>query len=108
LTFGKLIITINYCVIIIFSQGRLIVTAKPITFGYVGEIQSETITNTGTYAVTVIGAQGGSGAAGGLGAEVSGNIYLTQGTILEVLVGSSGPRNSAALHKSYRVSKVSL
>ncbi len=83
-------------------------TTIPITFGYSGDIQSETITNTGTYAITVIGAQSGSGAAGGLGAEVSGNIYRTQGTIMEVLVGSSGPRNSAALHKSYRVSKISL
>jgi hypothetical protein len=63
------------------------------TFDATGSIQSETITNSGTYAITVDGAQGGNiagGGNGGLGAAVSGDIYLTAGTVLEIVVGGEG------------------
>jgi hypothetical protein len=61
------------------------------TFTETGSIQYETITNAGTYAITADGAQGGDGrGAGGLGAEVSGDIYLAAGTVLEIVVGAEG------------------
>jgi hypothetical protein len=61
------------------------------TFNEIGSIQSETITNAGTYAITADGAQGGEGGgAGGLGAAVSGDIYLAAGTVLEIVVGGEG------------------
>jgi hypothetical protein len=62
------------------------------TFDPMGVIQYDTITNTGTYAITADGAQGGEvrGVAGGLGAEVTGDIMLTAGTVLEIVVGGEG------------------
>jgi hypothetical protein len=62
------------------------------TFSATGSIQYETITNSGTYAITVDGAQGGNGSVGvgGLGAAVSGDIYLAAATVLEIVVGSEG------------------
>jgi hypothetical protein len=63
------------------------------TFTATGSIQYETITNAGTYSITVDGAQGGAGGAGGIGgdgAEVSGDIYLASGIVLEIVVGSEG------------------
>ena len=76
-------------------------------FGYTGTIQFDTITSSGTFALTLAGAQGGSvtlttpyyyatgagpftSAAGGVGAIVSGDIYLAAGTVLEIIVGGVG------------------
>jgi hypothetical protein len=65
------------------------------TFSYDGAIiQYESITTSGTYRITADGAQGGSTDsgvyAGGLGALVSGDIYLSAGAELEIIVGEQG------------------
>ena len=69
------------------------------TFSYDGAvIQSETITTTGTYVITAYGAEGGGGRGttnGGLGAEISGDVVLTDGEVLDIIVGGAG-RNSSA------------
>jgi hypothetical protein len=70
-------------------------------FDPLAEIQTYMITNSGTYALTLDGAQGGNvagGGAGGLGAAVSGDIYLTAGTMLEIVVGGEG---GAGEHYNY-------
>jgi hypothetical protein len=60
------------------------------TFNYTGSIQSGiTITSTGNYQVTLDGAQGG-GQTGGLGAIITGDIYLQAGDVLEIVVGGEG------------------
>jgi len=57
-------------------------------------IQFDTITKTGTYDIIADGAQGGGstyyGESGGLGAAVSGDVFLQQGTVLEIVVGGMG------------------
>jgi hypothetical protein len=55
--------------------------------GSSGSIQTYTIPATGTYDISVSGAQGG---LGGLGASVSGDVSLTQGTVLDIVVGQQG------------------
>jgi hypothetical protein len=67
------------------------VTATSTTFSSIGTIQTETITTTGLYDIVVDGAQGGSagGHAGGLGAAVSGDIFLQSGAKLEIIVGEA-------------------
>jgi hypothetical protein len=61
-----------------------------------GSIQYDTIATTGTYAITADGAQGGNFKSytyfepGGKGAAVTGDIVLTQGTVLEIVVGGAG------------------
>jgi hypothetical protein len=65
--------------------------ATPIS--YSGAITSYTITVSGFYDITAAGAQGGAGSLGGLGglgALAGGDIYLNQGTILDVVVGGAG------------------
>jgi Hint domain len=69
------------------------------TYKYAGAIvQTVTIATTGTYDITAFGGQGGqgggdsasSGGTGGLGAEIGGNFSLTQGEVLQVVVGGYG------------------
>lgn len=60
-----------------------------------GGIQSWTVPVTATYTVVVAGAVGGSatgntGFGGGLGAVLSTQVSLTQGTVLKILVGQAG------------------
>jgi collagen type I/II/III/V/XI/XXIV/XXVII alpha len=64
------------------------------TFNETGTIQTETISTSGLYNFTVDGAQGGLSQhftlTGGMGAAVSGDINLTAGTVLEIVVGDAG------------------
>jgi hypothetical protein len=57
-------------------------------------IQYDTITASGTYQISADGAQGGGdswyGVGGGQGAEVSGDVFLQAGTVLEIVVGGAG------------------
>jgi hypothetical protein len=61
---------------------------------YTGNVTSVTITKTGTYDIIADGAQGGGstniGESDGLGAAVSGDVFLQQGTVLEIVVGGQG------------------
>jgi hypothetical protein len=61
-------------------------------FTYTDSIQDETIALSGLYEIIADGAQGGasSNAQGGLGAAISGDIYLAAGTVLEIIVGGVG------------------
>jgi VCBS repeat-containing protein len=66
------------------------------TFNYTGSIVTYTVPATGLYDITAFGAQGGDfqavaeGATGGLGAEVGGDVMLTQGETLDIAVGGAG------------------
>jgi hypothetical protein len=63
-------------------------------FGYTGSVEEYIIPKSAFYFVAAIGAQGGSGnggaEAGGDGAAVGGEVYLTQGTDLDIVVGEAG------------------
>ncbi len=68
-------------------------TAHATPFSYSGAIETYTVAESGLYAITVIGAAGGTslyGNAGGQGAEVSGVFSLSAGTVLSILVGQQG------------------
>ena len=67
------------------------------TFNYTGTIVNYTVSATGVYDVVTFGAQGGSAGnafsgpqVGGLGAEIGGDIGLTAGDQLAILVGQAG------------------
>lgn len=66
--------------------------AHTVDFSYTGQIQSYTITTSGTYQIYLAGAQGGNSNqfAGGKGASVTGKIHLDAGTVLEVVVAGAG------------------
>ena len=60
-----------------------------------GGIQSWTVPHTGTYTITVYGAQGAIGSsssskAGGKGAKISGQFNLTKDDVIKILVGQQG------------------
>lgn len=59
------------------------------TYFYTGSVEDVSIPVSGIYEITADGAQGGD-PSGGLGATVSGDIYLTAGTTLELIVGGRG------------------
>jgi PEP-CTERM motif len=58
------------------------------TFAFTGAVQSFTASVSGEYAVELLGASGGN--IGGLGAEVSGDVFLTAGEDLTLVVGGQG------------------
>jgi hypothetical protein len=62
------------------------------TYDEAGKIRYDDITASGTYSIAATGAQGGNRGVGvgGLGAAVSGDIYLAAGTPLEIVAGSEG------------------
>jgi hypothetical protein len=64
------------------------------TFVSTGAVQTFTASVPGEYAVELLGASGGSstafGSVGGLGAEVSGDVFLTAGEDLTLFVGGKG------------------
>lgn len=66
-------------------------------FGYTGDEQTYTITNSGFYQLTAIGAQGGNinGKSGGKGGKTEAVYYLKKGDILHVWVGGQGGSNGA-------------
>ncbi|WP_375766496.1 hypothetical protein NR798_33075 [Archangium gephyra] len=69
------------------------------TFNGVGSCQNYTVPITGTYVLEAAGAQGGAsnfGGSGGLGARMRGEFSLTQGQVVQIVVGSrpQGPRGS--------------
>lgn len=59
------------------------------SFTFTGTIQTCTVDTTGTYALSLFGAQGG-GSTGGLGAQAGGSILLSAGDELSILVGGQG------------------
>jgi len=68
---------------------------SPTSTGQTGTIRTWTVPNTGTYTIDAYGAQGGNGMnTGGLGARIKGDVYLTAGTQLKILVGQQGLGNT--------------
>jgi T5SS/PEP-CTERM-associated repeat protein len=69
-------------------------SAQSTNFVYTGLVVTYTIPVTGNYDFTVAGAKGGDYSntiyTGGLGAVLSGEIYLTNGTVLDIAVGGVG------------------
>ena len=63
-------------------------------FAYTGAIQTYTVPLTGIYDITAAGAEGGESAQlfapGGFGGILSGDVMLTAGTTLDVVVGGQG------------------
>ena len=62
-------------------------------FNYTGSIVTYTVPETGLYDIDAYGAEGGGDAntgAGGLGAEIGGDVMLTQGEVLSIAVGDAG------------------
>jgi hypothetical protein len=78
------------------GDGDVVITPLALAedFTFTGMIQTETITQSGTYHITAIGAHGGNstsgGGLGGYGAAVSGDIYLAAGAVLEIITGGAG------------------
>lgn len=76
-------------------------------FNYTGGVQKFTAPVTGTYQLNVYGAQGGSGAGyysgtgvGGNGGYAKGNVILTKGQTIYVVVGGMGSSCSRSTQKS--------
>lgn len=76
-------------------------------FTNIGTIQTDTLTLSGTYDIIAVGGTGGAGIdsgtgssiVGGAGAMASGQIYLTAGTVLDIIVGGTGGTgNFGSLH----------
>lgn len=69
--------------------------ARAESFSYSGSVVTYTIPTTGVYDITAAGAQGGNSLAGGsgvggLGANIGGDVTLTAGTQLDIVVGGQG------------------
>jgi hypothetical protein len=68
-------------------------SAAAIVFSYTGTVVAYTIPTTGIYDIDATGGQGGQntlGESGGRGAQVDGDLTLTQGTVLDIVVGGAG------------------
>jgi hypothetical protein len=79
-------------VVLMFAGGP---ARADFVFDYTGSLQTYTVSATGTYTITVAGAEGGyaftgAGTNPGNGAVLAGQISLTAGTVLEILVGGQG------------------
>jgi hypothetical protein len=68
------------------------IPARADLFNYTGSLQTFTVSTTGVYTIASAGAQGGQGEdeSGGLGAVVTGEVLLTAGTVLDIVVGQEG------------------
>ncbi|GAB5389576.1 MAG: hypothetical protein Alpg2KO_25440 [Alphaproteobacteria bacterium] len=66
-------------------------------FNVSGGIQQWTVPESGTYRITAAGGRGGGGSScGGKGAIVRGDVTLTQGDVIQILVGQEGQSGSRA------------
>ncbi len=78
---------------LLIGLGAPAAQALPVTFAYSGAEVTWTVPTTGLYDIVAFGAQGGgfnSVLPGGLGAEIGGDVALTAGTTLTILVGGKG------------------
>ena len=69
------------------------------TFNFTGTIETDIVATTGTYHIAVFGAQGGKGYgsfSGGLGADIEGDVVLTQGETIEIVVGGAGTSGASS------------
>jgi hypothetical protein len=88
----------------VLISGPLAASAQ--TYDYSGSIVTDTITQSGVYDISVFGGAGGAAnsssglSAGGEGAELGGDVYLTAGTQLEISVGQAGQLGTTYMVKS--------
>ena len=77
---------------IVSFQLLFVHTAHAQSFNYTGSAQTNIISTSGIYSITVAGAAGGpnSVADNGLGAIITGTATLTSGTVLNLIVGGQG------------------
>ena len=69
------------------------------TFNFTGTIVTDVVATAGTYHIAVFGAQGGTGYSthpGGLGADIEGDVVLTQGETIEIVVGGAGTSGTSS------------
>ncbi len=69
------------------------------TFNFTGTIVTDVVATAGTYHIAVFGAQGGTGYSthpGGLGADIEGDVVLTQGETIEIVVGGAGTSGASS------------
>lgn len=86
---NKLLVALVPTVMILASGEE--VRANVIDFTYSGVITTYDVATSGIYDITAFGAQGGNGyGPGGNGAEIGGNLSLTSGETLQILVGGMG------------------
>ncbi len=76
----------------LIALAAAVTQARATVIIYSGAATTYTVPVTGTYDIVVEGAQGGNRVAssGGLGAQVGGDLTLTAGTVLDVVVGGMG------------------
>jgi hypothetical protein len=78
-------------VLLLFAMVLAGSSARADLFSYTRAVVDYTVPVTGSYNITVAGAQGGSsGTTGGLGAVISGDVSLTAGEVLAIAVGGEG------------------
>jgi len=87
-----------------FIPGVLLVSfsgpvMKADVFTFSGVVQTYITPVAGVYDIMAAGAQGGTGGSptGGLGAFISGDIYLTAGETLDIVVGGAGTNGSVCV-----------
>ena len=76
-----------------------IVASGTNTFNFTGTIVTDVVATAGTYHIAVFGAQGGTGYSthpGGLGADIEGDVVLTQGETIEIVVGGAGTSGASS------------
>ncbi len=72
--------------------------AQATVFTSTGQVQTDVITQAGVYSILALGGTGGTGVdtgsgtlvPGGAGALASGQVYLSAGTVLQIVVGGAG------------------
>ena len=79
-------------IVAVLALAALGQTATAASFTYTGSLKTWTVQTSGLYDITAYGAQGGDGggfsnSVGGLGAKIGGDISLTAGETLNILVG---------------------
>ena len=81
------------------SMTGTIVASGTNTFNFTGTIVTDVVATAGTYHIAVFGAQGGTGYSthpGGLGADIEGDVVLTQGETIEIVVGGAGTSGTSS------------
>jgi hypothetical protein len=86
---------LNIGIVSVFATFAVAVSgfsARADTFDFTGSVVSFGAPTAGTYSIVAAGARGGisgGGTPGGLGAVISGDVFLTAGTTLDIVVGGT-------------------
>ncbi len=74
------------------ALGTGVAARAQVVFAYTGSINTYTVSRSGVYEITALGADGApaSGAVGGSGVSFTGDVFLTGGTTYNIVVGGAG------------------